>query len=158
MQEQNNSENREVVQPEIEHVQEQPQGVPSGGTLAIQNNNYFTQQIDLVALGKLTTKDPEIAKMYMAIQQEQFDHSKSVDNRILTIEEKEQEARHTDIPNKKTYAFRAQLGSFAIVFGAFATAMVFGYFDMEKAAITSIVTGAGVIAVNFLGVRNKGQK
>ena len=94
----------------------------------------------------------------MDIVRDQFEHGKEMDNRVVTMEEKEQDGRLADQPNKKTYAFRAQIGSFSIVVGAFLTAIIFGFLGMEKAAITAIVTGAGVIAVNFLGVRNKGQK
>ena len=157
MPEQKNSKNNKIIQPGTDNMNEE---IPSlnNNTLAIQNNNYFTQQIDLIALGKLTAKDPALAKMYMAIQTEQFEHSKSVDNRILTIEEREQEGRLSEIPNKKIYAFRAQMGSISIVLSSFITSICFGVLGMENAAIASIVTGAGIVAVNFLGIKNKGQR
>jgi len=155
--EQKNSENNDVIEPEAGDVNTE---VPSSAvnTLAIQNNNYFTQQIDLDALGELTTKDPEIAKMYMTIQQEQFEHSKAMDNKIIAIEEKEQYARLEDIPYQRKYVFRAQVGSIVIAILALITAISFGVIGMEKAAIASITIPIGILAVNFLGVRNKGQK
>ncbi len=158
MPEQNNSANSEVLHPEVGDIPPETPSTSGVNTLAIQNNNYFTQQIDLVALEQLTTKDPEIAKMYMAIQQEQFEHSKSMDSRIISIEEKEQDARHEDIPYQRKYASRAQLGSIAIAVLALVTSVIFGMLGMEKVAIAAIAIPIGVLAVNFLGVRNKGQK
>ena len=157
MPEQVNSENNEVVTPEVGDVHDDTQQTPPGHTLAIQNN-YFSQQVDITQLRVLRQEDPELATMYMDIVRDQFEHGKEMDIRIVTMEEKEQDGRLADQPNKKTYAFRAQIGSFSIVVGAFLTAIAFGFLGMEKAAIAAIVTGAGVIAVNFLGVRNKGQK
>ena len=94
MNEQHNSqppiESSHIDAPMVEHEGET--NIPLGNTLAIQNNNYFIQQVDLVALGKLTTKNPEIARMYMDIQKEQLEHGKDMDKEIVSLERVEQQA------------------------------------------------------------------
>lgn len=127
------------------------------GTLAIQNN-YYTPQIDLVALGKLRAKDPELAQHYMQVREQEMQHAQEMDHRIITLEEREQDIRIQDAPAARGYANRAQIASIATVVLSFASAAWFGYLEMEGAAITAMSIGAGVVAVNFLGIRNKGQQ
>jgi len=157
MSEQKNSGSQDVITGESTDPESQKE-LHGTNTLAIQNNNYFVQQIDLVALGKLNAKNPELAEKYMEIMQQQFEHSVNVDDRILSLEEKEQEKRHEDIPYQREYAFRGQIISSVTVVLSLITAGVLGTYGLEKAAIAAITVPIGVIAVNFLGIKNKAQK
>ena len=136
--------------------QETPQQQQSNN-LAIQNNNYFTHQVDLPALGKLAAKNQNLADKYLDILKEQAEHSRAMDIEIIAIEKKEQEQRHEDIPHQRTYAFRGQAGSIVIAVSGLVVAVVFGAMGMEKAAMVAITVPVGVLAVNLLGIFNKGQ-
>jgi len=155
MPEQNNSKNNDVIQPEVtdESIQQ-----TAGNNLAIQNNNYFTHQVDLVALDKLAIKNPELADKYLEILKEQAEHSRVMDCEIIDMEKKEQEQRHDDIPHQRKYAFNGQRGSIIIAVSGLATAILFGFMKMEDAAMVAITVPVGVLAINLLGIRNKGQK
>ena len=157
MSEQVNSGNNDVLQPEVGDMgQEIPQQQQSNN-LAIQNNNYFTHQVDLSALGKLAAKNQDLADKYLDILKEQAEHSRAMDIEIIAIEKKEQEQRHEDIPYQRTYAFRGQAGSIVIAVLGLVVAIAFGAMSMEKAAMVAITVPVGVLAVNLLGIFNKGQ-
>ena len=117
-----------------------------------QNNFHLTQNIDIDKLNQLSNKNPELAKSIIGLYEKQLEHNINIDNRILTIEEKEQA-----LPFQRKYAFRAL--NFAVILSivSLASAGFFAYFGHVKLAATAIVIPITITVANILN-RNNNQK
>jgi hypothetical protein len=153
----NSTVDKKPVEPEVVEKKESKNGV-NVGPIAIQHNHYYPTPVDPKALLELVEKSPELADRYLKLHEEALKNIKEFDDRVLSLEEKEQILREEDIPYRRRYTFRAQTISAAIVFVSLGVSVFFGLMGMEKAAIATILIPIGVVAVNFLGIRNKGQK
>ena len=101
----------------------------------------------LVELSKI---DPEIGKKALEILEYDIQQSHKEKQTILELEKEEQIKRHNEIPFIRKYSFLGQTFAFGIGLAGLGTSMYFGYISMEKAAIASITTTLGVLALNFI--------
>ena len=122
-----------------------------------QNNFHLTQNIDIDKLNQLSNKNPELAKSIIGLYEKQLEHNINIDNKILTIEEKEQALRAQELPFQRKYAFRAL--NFAVILSivSLASAGFFAYFGHVKLAATAIVIPITITVANILN-RNNNQK
>lgn len=123
---------------------------------AIQNNYYhYNIQISPQELSVLAGKDAESARMYLKLQQQQLEHAKEIDSRILSLEEREQEARHAEQPYIRKFFARGQLFAFGTIMLGCVSAVCFGYFGMELPAVFSLSITGGTVVAQFLGTGAK---
>lgn len=120
-----------------------------------QNNFHLTQNIDIDKLTQLQGKNPELAKSIISLYEKQLQHNINIDNRILTIEEKEQDLRIQELPFQRKFAFRTL--NFAVSLSIFSliTAGFFAYFSYSKLAATVIVIP---ITITVAGILNRNKK
>jgi hypothetical protein len=128
--------------------------------LPIQQNNQYNYYHFQIAVSpkELSTLPETIAKEYLAFQNKQFEHAKSIDNRILTLEEKEQEARHKETPHIRKYILRGQWFAFIIMFAGIGTTCFLGYHGKGAAAVFSAIVSIIVAATQFIALKNTNTK
>jgi len=138
------------IDKKVQQIKEsQPKYKPN---TAIQNNYYHYEiNISPKELSTLAQKDPKSAQMFLELQKSQLEHAKEVDRRILTLEEKEQDMRHKELPYARRLYARGQIFAFVTILLGFLSAVGFGYLKMEKAAIVSIAIAGGTVVAQFLG-------
>jgi len=139
----------EVVDNEIE----QNNQVGTNNIFNQQNNFHLVQNIDFEKLTVLYEKSPDIANRVMELYEKQQQHNIKSDDRVLTLEEKEQKVRHNEIPFQRKFAFRALNYSAILSIASLMAAGYFAYKGYPKLAGTSIAIVAGLVALNMLGAR-----
>lgn len=149
---------KSTVEKKVQEIKESFADKPTPET-AIQNNYYhFNIQVQPKEIEALAKQNSELAKKYLQLQEKQLDHAIETDKEILQLEKNEQKIRHDEIPHIRTYTFRGQFFAFLAIGASFISAIAFGLLGMEKAAIASIVVGAGTVAIQFLGAKTKTKK
>lgn len=131
----------------------------SNSNTFIQNNLHFVQNIDIKALTNLSKCNSELASRAMELYENQFEHAKAMDTKIVTLEENEQKARKEDRPWQRFFAFLSISASVGISVYSLIKAYEFytsGASDTIVGLCISIPVG--IVAVNLLGIKNKGQK
>ncbi len=134
------------------------ENVEKGNLYALQQNNIYINHINLKELDSLAEKNPELAKKYLEIVEKVIQSSEKAEKEIINLEKQEQRQRHENIPYQRKYAYRGQILSFATIVVSFVAAGYFAYIGMEKATIAAIAIPIGIVAVNFIGIKNKDQK
>ena len=124
----------------------------------IQNNFNFAQNIDLDKLAFLSSKNKELADKVMALYEKNLEHIEKCDDRILSLEEKEQRLRETEIPYQRKFVFRSLYAAWSISIISLGLAGFALYEHSTSVAIVAISIPIGVLAVNMLGIKNKNQK
>ncbi len=79
----------------------------------IQNNYYIDATPN--ELAKLRQQDPELARDFMEMMKLQQKHNIQAENRILSLEEKEQEERINEAPFARKYILRGQIFGFVSI-------------------------------------------
>jgi len=115
-----------------------------------QNNFNLSQNIDIGKLTQLSVKNPELAQRVMDLYERQQQHNMNIDNKILTIEEKEQEARISNIPFQRKFIFRTLNFAVALSLISLCSAGIFAYLGHIKLAIISIVIPIIITVANIL--------
>lgn len=122
-----------------------------------QNNFHLTQNYDIGKISELSESNPEMADRLMCLYEKQQEHNISMDQRVITIEEKEQESRDNERPYQRIFAFLALIFAWTLSLAALGCAI---YFAKEKAywlAGTAITIPIGVAVANMLGFKAAGQ-
>lgn len=125
----------------------------------IQNNLHFVQNIDINALNELSKSDSKLASRAMALYENQFEHAKNMDEKIVNLEEQEQNDRRRDRPWQRFFVFLSIFSSVGISVYSLMKAYVF-YLNGASDTIVGLCISIpiGIVAVNLLGIKNKGQK
>jgi uncharacterized membrane protein len=118
-----------------------------------QNNFHLVQNIDLDKLAILHDKSPDIANRVISLYEKQQEHNISSDKRILTLEEKEQVVRHSEIPNRRKFAFASLYFAAGLSILSLGFAGYFAYLGYPVLAGIAISIVAGTVAVNILGLK-----
>ena len=121
-----------------------------------QNNINLFQHIDLGKLNNLASKNPDIANAVVEIYTKQQDHSISVDNRILALEEKEQKLRENEAPYIRKFAFYSLYFAIFISLISLCVATYFVILGAFVPAVTAITIPFTIAVANLIG-RNKGK-
>lgn len=122
--------------------------------LNVQNNYYLNiQPSELVQLEK---QNPQLAKEIVEMMKIQQVHSMQIEDRIMTLEETEQEIRNDERPYLRKYVFRGQAFGLIILLSSFALIGVCAYFGSLSGAIVSGIS-AIVISVSQL-IKSKNLK
>ncbi len=140
-------------------LEEESSGTQNPSSVNIQNNLHFVQNIDLSSLNILSENNKDLADRAMSLYEKQFEHAKSMDEKIVQLEEREQEARDEDRPWQRFFAFLSISASVGISVYSLIKAYEFytsGASDTIVGLCISIPVG--IVAVNLLGIKNKGQK
>jgi uncharacterized membrane protein len=136
----------------------QPQHKNTSEATIQQNNQYnyyhFNIAIPPKELTALSLQNPELAKDYLAFQREQLEHAKNIDNRILVLEEKEQEARHKEMPHAREYIFRGQLFAFTVILIGLIGTIFLGYNEKGIEAVFSAIVSIIIAASQFISLKN----
>ncbi|WP_152055455.1 hypothetical protein [Aliarcobacter butzleri] len=120
-----------------------------------QNNFHLSQNIDIGKLTQLSEKNPELANRIMSLYEKQQQHNINIDNKIIVIEEKEQDLRIKEIPFQRKFAFRVL--NFAVILSiiSLVAAAGFAYLGHTKLAATAIIIPITVTVANMLNRNNK---
>lgn len=123
-----------------------PQKSDSSQPTLTQNNINIYQTVvkDLHGLPK------DVQDRVLTMVEKATDANIESNKRIITLEEANLQNQTNEIPYIRKYSFRGQALAFVTVFGSLASAIAFGYFGMELAAIASISVLGGTVAVNFI--------
>ncbi|AEI14059.1 hypothetical protein Flexsi_0371 [Flexistipes sinusarabici DSM 4947] len=124
----------------------------------IQQNFNFAQNIDLGKLAELSKNDKSLAERIMALYENQFEHGKEIDKFLMESEQKEQNLRLNETPWQRKYVFRGQLFSVLVALLGLGLSSLAILNDYPWVAGIAITIPVGVVAVNFLGIKNKNQK
>ena len=128
-------------------------------TTIFQANQFnIAPGIDPVQISLLAEKDKELASQLIEIEKKRIDHIISVEDRILTLEENEQQQRKEETPHIRRFMYRGQTGAIGITVFALGSAIALAALEAYSAATAAIVVAGGSVAVNLLGRKNKGQK
>ncbi|MDD3775072.1 MAG: hypothetical protein PHV08_03825 [Sulfurovaceae bacterium] len=142
--------------------QESERGSNSGSsvnnTFNQQNNFHLVQNIDLDKLNLLFSRSPEIANRVMDLYEKQLQHNINSDNRILTLEEKEQDMRHKEVPYRRKFAFRSLNFATVLSIASLLAAGYFAYLKYPYLAVTAISIVIGVAVANILGFKAAKQE
>lgn len=122
-----------------------------------QNNFHLSQQIDLGKLTNLSIKNPDIANKVMELYAKQQDHNISIDNRILKIEEREQENREIEAPYIRRFAFLSLFFAIIISLASLGVSIYFASIGAFWLAGTAITIPFSVAVANLIG-RSKGKE
>ncbi len=115
-----------------------------------QNNFHLSQQLDPIALKELSAQDPELAKEFLAFYKSQQEHNKAMDIEVLSIEKIEQQARISEIPYQRKYAFLSLFFSIGISLVSLGVAAYFAYLGFPGLAGITISVPIGVLALNLI--------
>lgn len=127
-------------------------------TTIFQANQFnIAPGIDPAQIALLSETNKELADQLIEIEKKRIDHLISVEDRILTLEENEQEQRKEETPYIRKFMYRGQTGAIAITVAALVSAIALAYLEATTAATTAIIVAGGSVAVNLLGRKNKDQ-
>lgn len=121
-----------------------------------QNNFHLSQHIDLGKLTNLSIKSPDIANKVMELYAKQQEHNISIDNRILKLEEKEQELREMEAPHIRRFAFLTLYFGIFIGVLSLCAAVYFAYIKEPVLAGTAITIPFTMAVSSLLG-KNKNK-
>lgn len=117
----------------------------------------IAQYVDVEKIESLSKTDTKLANRYLDIIEEQLKQASKTDDKILQIEQKEQELKQTELPHQRKYAFRSLYFSFAIGAIGMGLSAYALYLNQPWVASAAITIPVGILAVNLLGIRNKDQ-
>lgn len=125
----------------------------------IQNNLHFVQNIDIANLNVLSQTNPNLADRAMSLYENQFNHAKSMDEKIIKLEANEQDSRDKDRPWQRFFAFLSISTSVGVSIFSLMKAYEF-YINGASDTVVGLCISipVGIVAVNLLGIKNKGQK
>ncbi|MDD5407124.1 MAG: hypothetical protein PHE73_09325, partial [Sulfurovaceae bacterium] len=146
----------EVVEQESER--DSNPGSSVNNTFNQQNTFHLVQNIDLDKLAMLHEKSPDIADRVISLYEKQQEHNINSDKRILTLEEKEQVLRHSEIPNRRKFAFASLYFAAGLSILSLGFAGYFAYLGYPVLAGIAISIVAGTVAVNILGLKAAKQE
>lgn len=115
-----------------------------------QNFNIITPHV-FDSLARLRKADPELAKKALKLLEYDIEESHREKQALLLLEQNEQQIRKEELPFLRKHAKRGQIFAFIVAIAGLGSAIFFGLQKMEGAAITSITTTLGVLAIQFLG-------
>lgn len=124
----------------------------------IQNNFHFTQNIDLDKMSSLSEISPEIASRMMSLYEQQFEHAKAVDNKIIELEKTEQKARVEEIPFQRKFAFRSLNYALLISLSSLGFAAYCASIGADVLAGIGITVPISVAVANMLGFKAAKQQ
>ncbi len=103
------------------------------------------------SLARLRKTDPELAEKALELLKYDIEESHREKQALLLLEQNEQQMRKEELPFLRKHAKRGQIFAFIVALAGLGSAIFFGLQKMEGAAIASITTTLGVLAVQFLG-------
>jgi hypothetical protein len=150
-------------QSQHEREEEKPSQHENTSVTTIQQNNQykyyrFNINIDLKELAALSAQDPELAKDYLALQREQFNHAKDIDIHIFELEKKEQEARLEEFHYVKKYNFIGQLLAFITIIACLIMITLLVGIGKDIWAVPAVITAIGTVASQFINTKDKKDK
>jgi uncharacterized membrane protein len=122
-----------------------------------QNNFHLTQQYDIDKISGLSTTNPKMANRLMCLYEKQQNHNITMDQRVVTIEEKEQKSRDIGRPYQIKFAFLALTFAWTLSLVALGCAIYFVNKGQPWLAGISISIPIGVAVANMLGFKAAGQ-
>ncbi len=127
-------------------------------TTIFQANQFnIAPGIDPAQIALLSETNKELADQLIEIEKKRIDHLISVEDRILKLEENEQEQRKEETPYIRKFMYRGQAGAIVITVAALGSAIALASLGATTAATTAIIVAGGSVAVNLLGRKNKDQ-
>lgn len=154
-----NSQTKEIA--EVEVLEEENQQTASEPTINAtfnqQNTYHLASNIDLDKLTTLAQQAPNLADRVMDLYENQQTHNISIDKRILTIEETEQQVRSEELPYQRKFAFRALNFAMTLSLVSLGAAVYLAYLGHTLLAGTAITIPIGVAVANMLGFKASGQ-
>ncbi len=127
-------------------------------TTIFQANQFnIAPGIDPTQIALLSETNKELADQLIEIEKKRIDHLISVEDRILKLEENEQEQRKEETPYIRKFMYRGQAGAIVITVAALGSAIALASLGATTAATTAIIVAGGSVAVNLLGRKNKDQ-
>lgn len=158
----NNSQELQPADSDIEVLEEDISSSPSTPQMPqhisnVQNNFHFAQKIDLDKMAQLNDSAPDLASRVMTLYENQFDHAKTVDNNIITLEKNEQTSRINERPFQRKFAFRSLNYAFSLSIAALGFAAYFATIEAYTLAGLSITVPISVAVANMLGYKSASQ-
>ncbi len=127
-------------------------------TTIFQANQFnIAPGIDPAQIALLSETNKELADQLIEIEKKRIDHLISVEDRILKLEENEQEQRKEETPYIRKFMYRGQTGAIVITVAALGSAIALAALGAYSAATTAIIVAGGSVAINLLGRKNKDQ-
>ncbi len=125
-----------------------------------QQNNFHLApniEIDIDKMTRLSNSNPDLADRIMKIYETRQQHSIRVDNKILSIEEREQQSRIGEKPYQRKFAFRALNFAMGLSVLSLGCSVYFAYSGHYILAGTAISIPIGVAVANMLGFKSIAQ-
>lgn len=119
-----------------------------------QNNFHLSQNIDISKISHLFDKSPELSDRVMSFYENQQRHNISIDNKILVIEEKEQNTRIQEIPFQRKFAFRTLTFAMLLSIISLGAAAYFANLGHIKLAGIAIIIPITITVANMLNRNN----
>ena len=150
-----------VTSPDVEVVEEQEDEKKSSYPNQVfnqQNNFHLSLNIDIDKLSVLSEKSPDIANRVVAIYEKQLEHNINSDNKIIKLEENEQNLRITEKPYQRKFAFTSLYFAMTLSILSLVFAVVFAYLKYPYLAVVSITIPISVAVANMLGFKASRHK
>ena len=95
----------------------------------------------------------------MSLYENQFEHAKSIDDRLIQLEQKEQEERKSNRPWQRFFGILSTCASLGFSIYSLNKALEFHINGVTSYIVGLVISIAlGIVAVNLLGIKNKGKK
>ena len=99
----------------------------------------------------MQNQNPELVREILDLRKEEI----NIQKQIVDLEQKEQDARLSELPYIRKYTFRGQAMAFVLGVGSLIGAAYFGYSENTALAIAFLTSTVIVGAVQFLNIKNK---
>ena len=122
----------------------------------IQNNvNNVNVEVNLSELGGLARSNPDLATKYLSLIEKNQAHIQKMDNELINLEKREQEARLANEPKDRAYNNRGQIFGFIVMLLSLSIVALAIYTKQTSFAITSVI---GVLLLSLYHISGKKEQ